>query len=247
MRGISVALYVGILCHTATLLRVIFDSRSFLLSNGADYFLWASWGLALAFVALRKKLAFPLVGAFVVPLVVLFMGSSSYLLHKASNSLLQENADTVRGILLPLLHAVPALVALVSLILALVVSVVFLIVSKRLKAKRSDLLDSAAPNLERLDTLNKQLVQSSFIAISFVILSGGLWAVSAQKSVFSDFTAVVSGLVTWILLAFVLYARMIKGCTMRRFARLSLLASGVFLLSVLLLLLGTSRLSHGGV
>jgi ABC-type transport system involved in cytochrome c biogenesis permease subunit len=247
MRGVAATLYAGVVSHTATLLIVILDPRYLLLSNGADYFLWASWALALAYVALRKKLAFPLVGAFIVPLVVLFMGSSSYLLHKGSSSLIQENGDAVRGLLLPLLHAVPALVAFVSLILALVVSVVFLIVSKRLKAKKRDVLDVATPNLERLDTLNKQLLQTSFIAISFVILSGGLWAVSAQKAVFSDFTAVVSGLITWILLAFVLYARMVRGCSMRRFARLSLFASGLFLLSVLLLLLGSARLSHGGV
>jgi ABC-type uncharacterized transport system permease subunit len=245
--AIAATLYAGVVCHTATLLNVILDPRYLLLSNGADYFLWASWALALAFVALRKKLAFPVVGAFVVPLIVLFMGSSSYLLHKASSSLLQENSDTVRGVMLPLLHAIPAIVAFVSLVLTLVVSVVFLIVSKRLKAKKRDVLDFAAPNLERLDTLNRQLVQASFIAISFVILSGGLWAVSAQKPVFSDFTSVVSGIVTWILLAFVLYARMVQGCTTKRFARLSLAVSGIFLLSVLLLLLGTAPLSHGGV
>jgi ABC-type transport system involved in cytochrome c biogenesis permease subunit len=241
-------LYAGFVCHTATVLNVLLDPRYILLSNSADYFLWASWGLAVAFVGLGKRLSSPLIGAFIVPLIVLFMGCSSYLLHQAATSLIdKQSSDQVRGVVLPLLHAVPALFAFVSLVLALVVSAVYLIVEKRLKSKKRDVLDISAPNLQRLDALNRQLVQVSFVSISFVVLSGGLWAVSAQRPVFSDVVSVFSGIVTWILLALVLYLRLVKKCSNKQFARFALYVSGLFFLSVLFLLSASNRLSHGGV
>jgi ABC-type transport system involved in cytochrome c biogenesis permease subunit len=241
-------LYAGFVCHTATVINVLLDPRYLLLSNSADYFLWASWGLAVAFVGLGKRLSSPLIGAFIVPVIVLLMGSSSYLLHQTATSLIDRHStDQVRGVVLPLLHAIPALIAFVSLVLSLVVSAVFLIVERRLKSKRLDVLDISAPNLQRLDLLIRQLVQASFVSISFVVLSGGLWAVSAQRPVFSDFVSVVSGIITWILLALVLYLRIAKRCSSKQFARFALLVSGLFVLSVLLLLSASERLSHGGL
>lgn len=229
--------------HTATLGLVLKDAKLLLLDNGADYFLLVSWALAVTFALLKRRLNYPIVGAFVVPAIVLFMGSSSYLLHSQAVSLLVEpSAQTSEGILLSLLHGVPALIAVVSLALALVVSAVFLIVERRIKQRRGEML--SGPNLQILDVLNRQLVQVGFVAISFVVLSGSLWAVSEQKPVLSADTSVISGLVTWVLLACILHARLVLKWSPRQVSRLTVLVTASFFVTVFAVMAWAGRITH---
>lgn len=241
----EISFVIGLVLHSITMLFVVRDPRFVLVDNGADYFLWVSWGVAMAFALLKRRLNYPLVGAFIVPGIVLFMGSSSYLLHKGSASVLSLPSDSgVEPLLLPFLHAVPAFVSVVSLALAFVTSCVFLIVERRLKRPRVGVLTSFGPNLQILDLLNKQLAQLGFVAISLVVLSGGLWAVSQQKPVFSADTSVVSGLVTWLLLAFILYVRLVLKWSPKQVSRLTVFVTGSFFVSVFAVLAVAGRLTH---
>lgn len=231
--------------HTITLGLVLKDDRFLLLDNGADYFLLVSWGLAVVFALLKRRLNYPIVGAFLIPTIVLFMGSSSYLLHNEPVSLLADpSVQTKEGILLSLLHGVPALVAVVSLALALIVSAVFLIIERRIKQRRGEMLSLAGPNLQILDVLNRQLVQVGFVAISFVVLSGSLWAVSEQKPVFSADTSVISGLVTWVLLACILHARLVLKWSPRQVSRLTVLVTASFFVTVFAVMAWAGRITH---
>jgi len=232
--------------HTVTMALVLQDPRFVFLDNGADYFLWVSWALAVAFAFLERKLNYPLVGAFIVPGVVLFMGCSSYLLHQEGASVLSEAGATggFSGLTLSLLHGVPALVSVVTMALALVVSVVFLIVERRLKQRRVGVLSIIGPNLQFLDHLNSRLVQVGFVAITLVVLSGGLWAVSERKPVFALDTSVVSGLGLWVLLASILYTRLILRWSPKQVSRLTVLVTTSFFATLLLVLVVAGRLTH---
>lgn len=238
------AFIIAFALHTATMGFVVQDPRLLLMDNGADYFLWVSWGLALVYLALERRLNYPLIGAFVIPAVVLFMGSSSYLLHKEGGSLIVQSAEKGDGVILSLLHAVAALVSVVSLALALVVSVVFLIVERRLKRKKGAALTSSGPNLQILDSLNKQLAQVGFGAISLVIVSGGLWAVSEQKPVFSSDTSVVSGIAVWMLLAFILNARLVLRWSAKQVSRLTVIVTAWFFVTVFVVMAFAGRFAH---
>jgi len=245
LRFAQCSFYGALLFHTATLGLVLNDARYVLLDNGADYFLLVSWGLACAFALLQRRLNYPIVGAFLIPTVVLFMGSSSYLLHKEAASLLAEpSSQTSAGIFLSLLHGIPALVSVVSLALALVVSAVFLVVERRIKARRAGALSLTGPNLQLLDLLNRQLVQVGFVAISFVVLSGSLWAVSQQKPVFTADTSVVSGLVTWLLLACILHVRLVLKWSPKQVSRLTVFVTASFFVSVFVVMAWAGRLTH---
>jgi|GEM_PF-2037563 len=235
--------------HSATIVTIANEPRLRVLDNGADYFLWVSWAIALVFLFFRKKLAYPIVGAFVAPSIIACMASSSYLLHTDSQSLLEgaTGAGGTQGVWLSVLHGVPALVAVVSLILALIVSLVFLIVERRLKRKPGAVLEASGPNLQFLDQLNMQLLQVGFVAISFVIVSGGLWAVSEQKPVFSPDTSVVSGVVIWVLLACVLHARLVLQWSPKRVSRLTVCITASFVISVFLVFAFAGRLTHASL
>lgn len=235
----------ALLFHSATMVYVLQDPSLVLLDNGADYFLWVSWALGLAFAFLQRRVQYPIIGAFVIPAIVVFMGSSSYLLHKESSSVLSSSTvPAQQDLFLSLLHAVPALVSVVSMALALAVSVVFLIVERRLKQRKGKALAVSGPNLQLLDRLNKNLVQVGFVAISLVVLSGGLWAVSEQKPVFSADTSVVSGLVVWMLLAFILHVRLVLRWSPKQVSRLTVLVTGSFFVTVFVVLAVAGRLTH---
>jgi ABC-type transport system involved in cytochrome c biogenesis permease subunit len=235
----------ALLFHSATMVYVLQDPSLVLLDNGADYFLWVSWALGLAFAFLQRRVQYPIIGAFVIPAIVVFMGSSSYLLHKESSSVLSSSTvPAQQDLFLSLLHAVPALVSVVSMALALAVSVVFLIVEHRLKQRKGKALAVSGPNLQLLDRLNKNLVQVGFVAISLVVLSGGLWAVSEQKPVFSADTSVVSGLVVWMLLAFILHVRLVLRWSPKQVSRLTVLVTGSFFVTVFVVLAVAGRLTH---
>lgn len=245
VRAAQLSFYSALALHTVTLGLVLNDSRYVLLENGADYFLIASWGLAAAFAALQHRLNYPIVAAFLIPAIVLFMGSSSYLLHQEAPSLLPTDASQAKeGILLSLLHGVPALVAVVSLAMALVVSAVFLIVEGRLKARKAGALSISGPNLQLLDMLNRQLIQVGFVAISFVVLSGSLWAVSRQQPILSADTSVISGLVTWMLLAFILHVRLVLKWSPKQVSRLTVLVTASFFVTAFAVMAWAGRFTH---
>jgi ABC-type transport system involved in cytochrome c biogenesis permease subunit len=244
-RAASGLLYAGVILHTVTMFLVFKDPRMVILENGADYFLWVSWALALVCVIGKRWFDFPLLEAFIVPAIVLFMGSSSYLLHQGAQSLIADEAATrPAGVLVSLLHSVPALVAVVSLLLALAVSVAFLVVERRLKQRSLAVLASGGLNLQALDSLNRHLVQIGFVAISLVIVSGGLWAVIKQKAIFTLDTSVVSGLLVWVLLAVILHARLVLRWSPRRVSKLTVLVTASFFVSVFAVMALAGRINH---
>jgi ABC-type transport system involved in cytochrome c biogenesis permease subunit len=244
-RSAAVCSALAFVCHSVTIGLVLRDPRFFALENGADYFLWVSWLLALVFLIFRRWFDYPMLGAFIAPGIVLFMGSSSYLLHQETTSLIgQTNPIQSSDILVSLMHGVPALVAVVSLVLALAVSVVFLIVERRIKRRTALALDGGGVSLQLLDRLNTHLVRIGFVAISLVIVSGGLWAVLERKSVFTLDTSVVSGLVVWLLLAAILFVRLVLHWSPRKISRLTVMVAGSFLLSVFIVLALAGRMTH---
>lgn len=247
-RSAQLCFVAAFVLHTATMGLVLAEPHLLVLANGGDYFLWVSWATALVYLVFQKRLGYPIVGAFVVPAIILFMGSSSYLLHKSSASLVEAAEGGAReGVWLSVIHGVPALISVVSLVLALVVSAVFLIVERRLKRRPAALLHSSGPNLQMLDLLNKQLIQVGFVAISLVIVSGGLWAVSEQKPVFSLDSSVVSGILIWLLLACILHVRLVLKWSPKKMSRLTVAVTALFFVSEFVVFVLAGRLTHASL
>jgi len=244
----EVLFLLGFVMHSVTMLLVFRDMRLVALENGADHFLWVSWALALVCLVARRWFSDPLLGAFAIPAVVLFMTSSSFLLHQGAPSLLSTETVSAReGLAVSLLHGIPALIAVVSMVLALIVSVVFLIVERRLKRRSAVVLSIGGPNLQLLDSLNKHLVQIGFVALSLVIVSGGLWAVLQRKSILTADTSGISGIAVWVLLALILHARLVMRWSPKRVSKLTVLVTASFLMFVFLVIAVAGRINHASL
>lgn len=237
----------GFTLHSLTLALVLSDSALRFLDNGADYFFVVSWALGLVFLFLIRKFNYPIFGAFFLPLITLTMGSSSVLLHTNSTSVVtSQSVPTEEEVALALIHAVPAVVAVVSLAVALISSAIFLVFQRRLKKKGSAALSMPGPNLSALHVLGQRAVLSGFIAISMVVITGVSWSIISGRGFVKWDLSTMSGLGVWCMLAGLIYARANLGWSSPRVSRLTILVTGVFFISVFIIALFSGSLSHGG-
>jgi ABC-type transport system involved in cytochrome c biogenesis permease subunit len=99
-------------------------------------------------------------------------------------------------------------------------------------------------SLQRLDLLNSHLIRIGFVAISLVIVSGGLWAVSLRNTVFTLDSSVISGLIIWIMLGGITFVRFVANWSPRRVSKLTVLAAGSFITSLFVALVLSGRTAH---
>jgi ABC-type transport system involved in cytochrome c biogenesis permease subunit len=95
--------------------------------------------------------------------------------------------------------------------------------------------------------LNKHLVQIGFVALSLVIVSGGLWAVLQRKAILTADTSVVSGIVVWVLLALILHARLIMHWSPKRVSKLTILVMGSFFMFAFMVMALAGRITHASL
>jgi len=242
----SRAYFFGYLSHSLALFLILLDVTQLFRDNGSDYFFFVSWAFASVFLYYRSKLDFPIVGAFAVPAIMLFMASSSFLLHHNSSSALYlGERGTLHQVMFLVLHAIPAMLAVVSMAIAFVLSAVFLVLDKRIRMRRSAAIVGHAPNLQSIDLLNRRATMCGFLCISAVILSGSVWAISEGRPVFGYDASVLSALGVWVLLALVLHARITLRWPARRISKLTVCSTGLFFISIFVVMLLSGRLTHG--
>jgi len=231
----------GFAFHTVSLIPFLFDRRLMLLENGGDYFFWFSWVLSLSYFLFGRKLEYPIIGALIAPAAALFMLSSSYLVHLESATRVQEMNAVFLGV-----HALPALIAEVSLIFAFIVSCVFLIQEKRLKRKGKGTLLVKGPGLESLELFNRRFVLVGFIAMTCAVVTGCVWAMGEGRSLLVGDLKQWTAFATWILLALILHSRFTLRWSATKVSKVTVIVSGLFLISLLVMVLFLGHGLHGG-
>jgi ABC-type uncharacterized transport system permease subunit len=234
----------GLALHTIALVPFILDRRLFLLSSGGDYIFWLAWLLSLSFAVLGRKLDFPIIGALVCPAVALFLLSSSYLVHLKGGSYQGSNGAVLIGT-----HVIPAMIAELCLMLAFVISIVFLLQSKRLKrreAGRARRLPFEGPSLTTLERFQRGFLLFGFISISLAVVSGCIWSYSEGRALLVNDLRQWLGVCTWILLALLLHSRITLRWSAKQVAVATVLIVGLVLFSFLMLTILTGSVLHGG-
>lgn len=240
----KVLLY-GAVCFHSVLMGSVLRRYGFtIFESGADLFLWVSWIVSLLFTFSKRLASAPIVALVVIPLVIAFLGSSSYVMHGDTPGV--QLGISERG-LVSLSHSVPVLVVLTSFVLLFIGSVVFLVVERRLRAKDRLYLGDSGVSLEYLDRANKYLAHIGFVGLSLVIASGGMRAVTQHKPLSFMDPSVLTGCVVWVLLGVLLHFRLVRQWSPRRLAQCTVVVAGGFIVSVFLILLITGRITHGAM
>ena len=238
-------LYGGVCFHSILMGSVFKQYGLSVFESGADLFLWVSWILALVFSFSKRFISAPIVGLLVIPLVIAFMGSSSYLMHgSVAVPRGDGSSNTSAEVFVSLAHSIPLLVVFATFAMLFIVSFVFLIIERRLRFKIRPYVDTHGISLQYLDTINRYLAQLGFIGLSLVISSGGMWAITQHKPLsFLDPSVWIASLV-WVFLGVLLHVRMNRGWSPRRLALCTVVLTGGFLISVFGILMITGRITH---
>ena len=240
-RAAEFSLIVGFLSHTVLILSTLGAATATFPTGRADFYLFLSWGLPIAYGLVRRKMGYPIIGAFLGAATILFLASSSYLLH------LTPPRQTELGWFFLGLHVLPALIAELCLVVAVVLSLIFRIQDRRFKNKRDISAALTAPSLDLLDRWNVALLSGGFVAISFSVVTGSVWALFHQRSVFTTDPFQWMGFLVWVLLAAIHITRAVRGRSAGVLSKMTLLAGLILISSLCIFLLWGKEVSHAAI
>jgi cytochrome c-type biogenesis protein CcsB len=189
------------------------------LSNLYESLIFFSWTIILLYLIIEKRTRNKSIGAFVTPLAFLSLAYASF-------------SDNIKDSIQPLVpalqsnwltaHVMTCFFGYAAFALAFGLSLMYLI-------KKSDILQTDGtffnliPEAGILDELTYQMVVIGFLMLTLGIITGSVWAHSAWGSYWSWDPKETWSLITWLVYAALLHARMIRGWKGKRLAALSII------------------------
>jgi cytochrome c-type biogenesis protein CcsB len=177
------------------------------------------------YLSAQMRYRLPAVGMVVAPLA---FGATLAAFALATD--VRDLPPNLRSAWLPV-HVTLAFLGNAVLALAFCVSLVYLLHERQLKEKRIGGLAMRLPSLERLDRLNYQALLYGFPLLTLGIITGALWGKMSWGRFWSWEEREVFSLVTWLLYAGLLQARLVIGWRGRRAATVTIVGFAVVLIS----------------
>jgi cytochrome c-type biogenesis protein CcsB len=192
----------------------------FPLSNLYESLLFLTWTLLSTYLYIEYKTKSKLIGAILIPICLLISGFSNLTLPlemQKANSLvpaLQSNWL--------MMHVSMMMLSYSTLITGSLISILFLIISSIQKINNTDFenleFDSSNDTkstklklLQSLDNWSYRIIGLGFPFLTIGIISGGVWANEAWGSYWSWDPKETWALITWLVFAAYLHARITKG------------------------------------
>lgn len=222
MLGIAV---MGFLVHTASIVfRYTLEGHLPIASphEAASFFAWC---VVLIFLVMEMRYKVGLLGSFIMPLAFILMLTAS-MLPRVMEPLSAVLMSNWLGI-----HTLFAFLANASFALASGIAVMYLIQDHYLKSKHLGELFGRLPSIQTLDYLNYRLITIGFPLFTLAIITGAIWANAAWGTYWSWDPREVWALVTWLIFAIMLHARLIAGWRGKRAAFLTILGFATILIA----------------
>ena len=212
----------------------------FPLSNLYESLLFLDWCLIFILILLESKTKTKLIGAIILPLTLLVISFASIILpepmQKASPLLPSLRSNWL------MMHVSMMMVSYSVLLLGSILSILFLVLFKneklRLNFEKKTFHFSL---LENIDNWSYRTIGLGFPFLTIGIISGAVWANEAWGSYWSWDPKETWALITWIIFATYIHARLTQGWIGEKAA---LLGSFGFI-SVWVCYLGTNFLGQG--
>jgi cytochrome c-type biogenesis protein CcsB len=190
--------------------------------EAASFFVWC---IVFLFFVLEFRYRLGLFGSFIMPVVFFLMLTSAMLSRdiKPLAPVLQSNWLAV--------HTLFAFLGNAAFALACATGIMYLVQEHYLKSKHLGGLFGRLPSIQTLDYINYRLITIGFPLLTFAIITGMVWAGSAWGSHWRWDPREVWSLITWLIYALILHARMLAGWRGRRAAVLSIIGFSTILVS----------------
>lgn len=190
------------LFHTAALVVRGVGAGRLPLTNQYEFATSFSWGICLCFLIFLWKYKFLALGTFVTPVIFFIIGYAAMQSREV-----RELMPALRSRWLAI-HVSSAIISYGAFGVSFAISFMFLL---RQKMSENEFWQKHIPEEERLDLISYRAVSLGFLFLTFVIVSGAIWAERAWGSYWSWDPKETWSLVTWIIYAIYLHLRLSKG------------------------------------
>ena len=188
--------------HTAALVTRTIGAGRLPLSNQYEFATSFAWGICACFLIFLWKYRFRALGAFVTPVIFIVIAYAAM-----QSKEVRELMPALRSNWL-VLHVSSAIISYGAFGVSFAVSLIFLI---RGKMSGSTFWQEHVPEEKRLDLISYRAVSLGFLFLTFVMVSGAIWAERAWGSYWSWDPKETWSLITWIIYAIYLHLRISKG------------------------------------
>lgn len=195
-------------------------TRAMVITSARGSFSLLSFLTALVFLATSFRHQLHILGAFVMPLILLAAGVAAVALPAV------PPAAVLQGPLFPL-HVVLNFAALAGFVTAFGVAVAYLIQEGQIKSRRPNSIAYVLPPLEVLDRLSFRIVAVSLLLLGAGIAVGMVYVSRSQGAYWSQDPKVYATIASFLIYAAAVFVRLFLGWRGRRMALL-LIAGFVF-------------------
>ena len=195
--------------HTAALVVRGVGAGRLPLTNQYEFATSFAWGICLCFLVFVKKYHFRALGTFVTPVIFLLIGYAA-MQSREVRELMPALRSNWLGI-----HVSTAIISYGAFGVSFAVALMFLLKQGR---ENHDFWKKNIPDYDRLDIISYRAVSLGFLFLTFVIITGAIWAERAWGSYWSWDPKETWSLITWIIYALYLHLRLNKGWRGRRAA-----------------------------
>lgn len=188
-------------------------------SNLYESLIFFAWTLMFLYLILEWRTKNRTIGAFVAPLAFLAMAYASF--SPGIDSQIQPLIPALKSNWL-ISHVITCFFGYAAFALSFGISIMFLIKQLDTVEKRNIFL-RLIPSSAILDDLNYQMIVIGFLMLTLGIITGSVWAHSAWGSYWSWDPKETWSLITWLLYASVIHARLVRGWKGKKIAVLSII------------------------
>ncbi len=191
------------------------------LSNLYESLIFFAWAIALIYIWIEIKTGSKTIGVFAMPFAFLAMAYASF--SPDINTRIQPLLPALQSNWL-IAHVITCFLGYAAFAVSCSLSIMYLI-KKPLAGKKNDRpgLLSYFPGIPVLDDLIYQMIMVGFLLLTVGIATGSIWAHSAWGTYWSWDPKETWSLITWLVYAALLHARMIKGWHGNRIAWFSII------------------------
>lgn len=191
------------------------------LSNLYESLIFFAWTIALIYIWIEIKTGSKTIGVFAMPFAFLAMAYASF--SPDMNTRIQPLLPALQSNWL-IAHVITCFLGYAAFAVSCSLSIMYLIKKPRADKKndRPGLL-SYFPGIPVLDDLIYQTIMVGFLLLTVGIATGSIWAHSAWGTYWSWDPKETWSLITWLVYAALLHARMMKGWHGSRIAWLSII------------------------
>ncbi len=192
----------GFLFHTGAMVVRGIGAGRLPLTNQYEFATSFAWGICLCFLVFLWKYRFQALGAFVTPVIFLLIGYAAMQSREV-----RELMPALRSNWLAI-HVSTAIISYGAFGVSFAVSLMFLL---RRRMQGNSFWEEHIPQEQKLDLISYRAASLGFLFLTFVIVTGAIWAERAWGSYWAWDPKETWSLITWIIYAIYLHLRLSRG------------------------------------